>query len=83
MNILIDSQKKLRSFWWIAIFFLILAAFTFPFVVAAQHYNWEISIHLQAVIVVVTTIICQAMGFTTFLLSSMTSVPYDMIWSRL
>src|SRR5690349_18239078 len=61
MNILIDSQKQLRSLWWIAIFFLILAAFTFPLIFAARHYNWGISIHLQAVIVVITTIICQAM----------------------
>jgi len=61
MNIFFNSQKQLRSVWWIAIFFLILAAFTFPLVIAAEHCNWEISIHQQAIIVIVTTIICQAM----------------------
>jgi membrane protease YdiL (CAAX protease family) len=61
MNIFLNTQRQLRSFWWIAIFFLVLAAFTFPLIIVSQQYNWEITIHQQALIVVVTTIICQAM----------------------
>lgn len=61
MNIFLNSQTQLRSIWWIAIFFLILAAFTFPLIIASQHGNWEITIHQQALVVVAATIICQAM----------------------
>jgi uncharacterized protein len=61
MNILVNSQKQLRNIWWIAIFFLVLAAFTFSLIIASQHYNSEITIHQQALIIVITTIICQAM----------------------
>lgn len=60
MNILLNGHKQLRSIWWIFIFFLILAAFTFPLIIVSQHYNWEISIHQQALVVLITTIICQA-----------------------
>jgi membrane protease YdiL (CAAX protease family) len=61
MNVFLNTQKQLRSFWWVAIFFLVLAAFTFPLISVSQQYNWEITIHQQAVIIVVTTIICQTM----------------------
>ena len=61
MNIFLNTQKKIRSFWWVAIFFLVLAAFTLPLIIVSQQYYWEIKIHQQAVIVVATTIICQAM----------------------
>ncbi|WP_290792377.1 CPBP family intramembrane glutamic endopeptidase [Flavihumibacter sp. UBA7668] len=61
MNILLNRQKQLRSIWWVAVFFQVLAAFTFPLILVSQHFNWEITIHQQALIVVLTTIICQAM----------------------
>lgn len=58
---MVVTQKQLRSIWWVAIFFLVLAAFTFPLIVFSQQFNWEITIHQQALIVVVTTLITQAM----------------------
>ena len=61
MNLFLNKQQALRSSWWVAVFFLVLAAFTFPLILVSQHYNWEISIHQQAFIVVVTTFICQAL----------------------
>lgn len=61
MNIFLNNQQELRSSWWVAVFFLVLAAFTFPLILVSQHYNWEISIHQQAFVVVVTTLVCQAM----------------------
>ena len=60
MNILLNRQKELRSIWWVAVFFLVLAAFTFPLILVSQQFNWEITIHQQVLIVVLTTIICQA-----------------------
>ncbi|MBU7577215.1 MAG: CPBP family intramembrane metalloprotease [Flavihumibacter sp.] len=61
MNIFLNIQQELRSGWWVAVFFLVLAAFTFPLILVSQHYNWEISIHQQAFVVVLTTLVCQAM----------------------
>jgi membrane protease YdiL (CAAX protease family) len=61
MNIFLNTQKQLRSFWWVAIFFLVLAAFTLPLIIVSQQHTWEITIHQQAVIVVVTTLVCQTM----------------------
>lgn len=61
MNIFLNKQQELRSNWWVAVFFLVLATFTFPLILVSQQFNWEITIHQQAFIVVLTTFICQAM----------------------
>lgn len=60
MNILLNRQKELRGVWWVAVFFLVLATFTFPLILVSQRFNWEITIHQQALLVVITTLICQA-----------------------
>jgi membrane protease YdiL (CAAX protease family) len=59
MNIFLNSKKQLREVWWVAIFFLILAALTFPLILLSQHYKWEITIAQQAIIVVATSVFCQ------------------------
>jgi hypothetical protein len=54
-----NMQGKLRNMWWVAVFFLVLAAITFPLILLSQHYGFEISISHQAIIVVTTSLICQ------------------------
>ena len=61
MNIFQNTQKRLRSLWWVVVFFLVLAVFTFPLIIVSQQNNWKITIHQQAVIITVSTLICQAM----------------------
>ena len=61
MNILFNNQKKLRNIWWVGIFFLVLAAFTFPLVLVSQSYGKEVTITQQAAVVVLATWISQAM----------------------
>jgi len=59
MNIILNSKKQLRSIWWVAVFFLVLAAFTFPLILFSRQYGWEITIAQQAVVVVAATWVCQ------------------------
>ncbi len=61
MHIFLNKQKQLKSIWWIVIFFLVLAAFTFPLIILSQQYSWEVTVTQQAVVVIVTTWVCQAM----------------------
>lgn len=61
MNIFLNTQKQVRSIWWVGIFFLVLAAFTFPLIIISQQYGWEVTIAHQAIIVIAVTWICQLM----------------------
>ncbi len=61
MNIFLNKQQELRSSWWVAVFFLVLATITFPLILVSQEFNWEITIHQQALLVVLTTFICQVL----------------------
>ena len=61
MNIFLSSNRQLRNIWWVAIFFLVLASITVPFIFLSQKYNWKITITHQALIVIVATWICQLM----------------------
>lgn len=59
MNIFKTDTGNLRNIWWVAVFFLVLAAITFPVILLSQHYKFEITITYQAVIVITVTWICQ------------------------
>lgn len=61
MNIFLNTQQQLRSIWWVGIFFLVLAAFTFPLIIIAQQYGLQITIIQQAIVVIAVTWICQAL----------------------
>lgn len=56
----------MRNIWWVAVFFLVLAVFTFPVILLSQQYKFEISIYLQAIIVLITSVICQRMRRHSF-----------------
>lgn len=59
MDIFFSAGKRLRDIWWVAIFFIVLAAITIPFILLSQRYDREVSVTYQAVIVVVASWICQ------------------------
>jgi len=59
INLFLNSERQLRNGWWILIFFLVLALLLFPTLLTAQQNNKEVSIGLQAIIIILASIICQ------------------------
>ena len=59
MNIFLNKDRKLRSLWWVTIFFLILAVVTIPLIVISSENQFEITLVHQAIIIVVVNIVCQ------------------------
>lgn len=55
-NPLLNSDRQLRNGWWILIFFLVLAALLVPTMVLAQQNNKEVSIGVQALIVLIASL---------------------------
>lgn len=66
MKLFKTDSGQLRNIWWVAIFFLVLAAITFPAILIARQYKQEISIAQQAVIVLAATWICQLLRRKSF-----------------
>lgn len=58
-NPFLNSDRQLRNGWWIAIFFLVLAAVLAPALLLAQESNKEVSLGLQAVIITLASVVCQ------------------------
>ncbi|MBL8102880.1 MAG: CPBP family intramembrane metalloprotease [Anaerolineales bacterium] len=58
-NPFLNSERQLRNGWWILIFFLVLAAMLMPVLLVAQQHSMDVSIGLQAVIVVLASLFCQ------------------------
>lgn len=59
MNIFRTETRQIRNVWWIAIFYLVLSVFTFPAIWISQYFQYELGVEIQALIVVVTSFICQ------------------------
>jgi hypothetical protein len=59
MRIFFNAGRQLRDIWWVAIFFLVLAAITIPFILLSQRYDRELPVAYQAVIVVGASWLCQ------------------------
>jgi CAAX protease family protein len=59
LSVFKSSDRQLRNGWWVAIFFLVLAAITFPMILLSQYYKIGITIIYQVVIVIVAPVICQ------------------------
>lgn len=59
MNIFLNKDRKIRNLWWVAIFFLILAAVTIPLIVISNENQVEMTLVHQAIIIVVVNIVCQ------------------------
>lgn len=58
-TMMFDAQGKLRSGWWAAIFMVVLTLLLFPALLISQHLGRELSIAEQALILLVTTWLCQ------------------------
>lgn len=55
----LNSDRQLRNGWWILIFFLVLAALLIPAIILAQQNNMEVSIDVQAMIVMIASLTAQ------------------------
>lgn len=58
-SIFLNEQRRLRNGWWVAIFFLILAAFLFSVIFLSKQFKFDITILHQVFIITATSIICQ------------------------
>jgi len=61
INPFISSQRRLRNGWWIAIFFIVLAALLFPLLLFSRGEGESPPIWQQALIVIMASLICQAL----------------------
>lgn len=58
-NIFLNADNKVRSIWWVAIFFALLVLFLFPTILIAQQQSVEVSMPIQVALIMLVTIICQ------------------------
>lgn len=66
-NIFFNTNNKLRSIWFIPIFFILLALLLFPTILIAQKYSTDASIPIQATLIIIVTIICQLLRQKTII----------------
>lgn len=59
INPFLNSERQLRNGWWILIFFLVLVLLLLPTLITAQQNAMEVSIGIQALIIVIASTICQ------------------------
>jgi membrane protease YdiL (CAAX protease family) len=59
INPFLNSERHLRNGWWMLIFFFVLAAILFPILLVARQYSMDVSIGVQAFIVMLATWVCQ------------------------
>jgi uncharacterized protein len=78
-TILFDPFGKLRNGWWFLIFFLIMAAILGLMLLAAWKFHFELSMPLQAMIILLASWICQKMRKSTLaeLLGN-----FDLLWLK-
>lgn len=58
-SIFFNKANKIKSIWWIFIFFLLLALFLFPIILIAQKQSVGVPISIQALLIILVTVICQ------------------------
>jgi uncharacterized protein len=63
-NPFLSSDRQLRNGWWIMIFFLVLVSLLIPALIRAQQNSMEVSIGLQAVILIIASLACQLLRRT-------------------
>jgi membrane protease YdiL (CAAX protease family) len=61
LNVFVTPDRKLRNGVWVAIFFHVLALLVVPVVVLARRREGDVPIALQAALVAVSSMICQAL----------------------
>jgi uncharacterized protein len=60
INPLVNSAGRLRNGWWIAIFFVVLAALLFPLILLSGDQEAGVPIWQQALVIIFASVICQA-----------------------
>lgn len=58
-NIFLNTSHKIRSIWWIPIFLFLLAILLLPVILFARKNSVDVSITIQAAIIITATFICQ------------------------
>ncbi len=59
LNPILNAERKLRNGWWIAVFFLVLAAMLFPLLMLAKNNHTDLPLIQQAAVVILASLICQ------------------------
>lgn len=60
-TIFLNAEHRVRSIWWIPIFFIVLVLFLLPTILIAQKESVDVSIPIQAIIILLATIVCQVL----------------------
>lgn len=61
LNVLKNPAGNLRNGWWVAIFFILLAALLFPLILISTSTGGDVPIWAQALIILIATVICQTL----------------------
>jgi membrane protease YdiL (CAAX protease family) len=59
MKLFLNTDRQLRSGWWVLIFLLVLTSFLVPALFITQQNGADVSIGLQAIIIALASFICQ------------------------
>lgn len=78
-RLFLNTDRRLRSGWWIALFFVVLAALLLPLILSAHDSNAGVPLYQQAGIVILASLICQLLRRRA--VSEMFGVA-DLRWSR-
>lgn len=58
-EIFLNAGNKVRSIWWIPIFFVLLLLFLLPVLFVARTKSVDVPVSLQAIIIILVTLLCQ------------------------
>lgn len=58
--IFFNTNKEIRSAWWVAIFFVVLSLFLFPIIILGDYYGFEITVWHQVAMIILASVLCQA-----------------------
>ena len=58
-NIFLTSERNLRNGWWPAVFLVGIFLILFPALLLADKYSFELTVQIQAIIILAVTMICQ------------------------
>lgn len=64
--VLFNSETRIRSIWWVAVFFLLLTLLLFPTILLSDYYDFEITYWHQLFIIITVTVLCQALRRESF-----------------
>jgi hypothetical protein len=59
INPFLNSERQLRNRCWILIFLLVLASLSVPTLITAQQNSRDVSIGMQALLITLTSFVCQ------------------------